>query len=75
MNLNPTVNAGVDQSICLGYSANLSATGNSGLAPYTFNWDNGLGLGQNKSVNPITTTTYTVTITDANGCSNTDQVL
>ena len=75
VNLNPTVNAGVDQSICLGYSANLSATGNSGLAPYTFNWDNGLGLGQNKSVNPITTTTYTVTITDANGCSNTDQVV
>ena len=38
----------------------------------SFNWDNNITNDTNFS--PITTTTYTVTGTDNNGCINTDQV-
>jgi hypothetical protein len=70
----PTVDAGADKSGCVGSTFNLSATANGGTSPYTYAWDNGLGNGQNKTVNPGFTTTYTVTVTDANGCTAVDQV-
>lgn len=70
----PIVNAGVDQSGCIGSSFNLSSLASGGTPAYTYVWDNGLGNGQNKTVTPNTTTTYTVTATDVNGCSATDQV-
>ena len=70
----PTVDAGSDKSGCVGSTFNLSATANGGTSPYTYAWDNGLGNGQNKTVNPGFTTTYTVTVTDANGCTAVDQV-
>lgn len=66
----PTVVASNDTSICLGNSATVSASGAT-----AYNWDNGLGVGQNHSVSPISTTTYVVTGTDANGCQNTDNVV
>ncbi|OFZ00066.1 MAG: hypothetical protein A3K10_05645 [Bacteroidetes bacterium RIFCSPLOWO2_12_FULL_31_6] len=66
----PNINAGIDVTICLGSSTNLSATGG-----VSYQWDNGLGSGQNQTVNPSITTLYTVTGTDANGCVNTDDVL
>lgn len=65
----PTVNAGSNQSVCTGSSASLNASG-----AITYFWDNGLGYGAAQSVFPTTTTTYTVTGTDINGCQNTDQV-
>lgn len=70
----PAANAGQDVSICPGASTTLTASGSGGTAPYTFNWNNGLGAGASKSVSPIANTTYTVTVTDANGCTFTDQV-
>ena len=75
VNPNPIVNAGADQSTCIGTAVTLTANATNGSAPYTYNWDNGLGAGQIKTVNPIVTTTYTVTATDNNGCTNTDQVM
>jgi len=66
----PLVNAGVDVAICDGASTNLLASGAN-----TYSWDNGLGAGAAKTVNPTTTTTYTVTGTDGNNCVNTDQVV
>lgn len=69
----PTVNAGPDQEICGGASASLQATGAS-----TYNWTPAATLScsncPNPSATPATQTTYTVTGTDANGCSNTDAV-
>jgi gliding motility-associated-like protein len=44
----------------------LSANGGGGLAPYTYDWGNA-GDGQTISVAPFSTTTYTVTVTDACG--------
>ena len=70
----PTVDAGANQTICLGESVNLTASETGGTAPFIFTWDNGLGAGANQVVSPSVTTTYTVTVTDDNGCMDTDQV-
>ncbi|MBK8347301.1 MAG: hypothetical protein IPL08_06620 [Saprospiraceae bacterium] len=59
---------------CPGQAVNLTALTGGGKPNYTYNWSNSLGTGQNKTVNPNNTTTYTVTITDANNCTATDQV-
>jgi gliding motility-associated-like protein len=74
VNANPIAAAGSDAAICAGGSASLEASATDGTAPYTFDWDNGLGQGATQTVTPASTTVYTVTATDANGCSSTDQV-
>lgn len=64
----PTIGAGADQTICVGTSVTLSGTGG-----VSYVWTNGVTNGT--SFNPgVGTQTYTVTGTDANGCTNTDQV-
>ncbi|MBL4593184.1 MAG: gliding motility-associated C-terminal domain-containing protein [Flavobacteriales bacterium] len=65
----PVIIASADDTICPGLVANISASGG-----VSYNWDNGLGAGQNQSVSPLVSTTYVVTGTDANGCQNTDTV-
>src|SRR5690554_2953553 len=45
----------------------------SGTVPLTYTWDNGLGTGKTKTVNPTSTTTYNLTVS-ANGCSASDDV-
>ncbi|MEY5001478.1 MAG: hypothetical protein RLZZ211_1514 [Bacteroidota bacterium] len=67
VNPTPTVNAGVDQNICNGSTATLTATGAA-----TYSWTNSVQNGV--GFTPIATTTYTVTGTDANGCTGTDAV-
>jgi gliding motility-associated-like protein len=62
----PTVSA-TDEIICLGDAITLNGSGAS-----TYVWDNGVTDGV--SFTPSSTTTYTVTGTDANGCSGTGQV-
>jgi gliding motility-associated-like protein len=64
----PIVNAGPDQSLCIGASATIAG---SGAATYT--WNN--GVTNNVAFTPALTNTYTVTGTDANGCVSTDQVV
>jgi gliding motility-associated-like protein len=60
----------VNPSICLNQSVNLTAGGAS-----TYVWSPSSGLNQTTgttvTASPISTTTYTITGTDANGCSNT----
>ena len=63
----PTINAGQDQTVCQGANVTLSGTGGS-----SYTWDNGVSNGV--GFVPNATTTYIVTGTDANGCTNTDQV-
>ncbi|MBK8621888.1 MAG: PKD domain-containing protein [Saprospiraceae bacterium] len=60
-------------TICRGESVQLTANGAGGKPGYTYTWDNGLGAGQTKTVNPLSTTTYKVVITDTNGCSSSSQ--
>ena len=71
---NPIANAGDDQSTCGVEQVTLEATATEGVGPYTFEWNQGLGAGPVKNVMPEVTTTYTVLVTDANGCEDTDEV-
>ncbi|MEO0403585.1 MAG: hypothetical protein AAF193_01815, partial [Bacteroidota bacterium] len=65
--------AGMDQTICQGSITNLQGSGG-----VSFEWDNALDLDDafvaNPIVSPMTTTTYTLTVTDENGCVATDTV-
>ncbi|MBK7431443.1 MAG: PKD domain-containing protein [Bacteroidetes bacterium] len=62
--------AGSNQSICIGNSTTLSAaTGGT-----FYNWMPGNINSQQINVTPIVNTTYTVEVTDNNGCTSTDQV-
>jgi PKD repeat protein len=63
VNQNPTVSAGSNQSICIGQSTTLNATGNG-----TFQWSNGANT-PSITVSPGVTTNYTVTVTDNNSCT------
>ncbi|MDT8412833.1 MAG: PKD domain-containing protein [Vicingaceae bacterium] len=64
----PTVTANASvTSICSGDPVTLTGGGAT-----TYTWDNGVTNGV--AFNPTTTTTYTVTGTDGNNCSNTAQV-
>lgn len=65
----PTVSAGSDIHICLGEGHTLSGTGSS---PAVYTWNNGVLDGV--TFNPTVTNIYTVTATDTNGCTATDQV-
>ncbi len=72
VNPNPTVDAGMDQEICKGENANLTAT--PSVPGVDFLWNPGGDVTQSITVNPETTTDYTVKITDGNGCENQDMV-
>jgi len=66
----PVVNAGTDQTICAGQPVTLAGSGTTGVA---YSWDN--GITNNQPFTPAATFTYTVTGTDANGCTSSDQVV
>lgn len=70
----PVVTATNDSVICNGTSVQLSANG--GL---TYSWTPPNGLTNTAIANPVATptatTSYTVTVTDANGCTATDEVV
>jgi gliding motility-associated-like protein len=69
----PPANAGLDENICVGGNVTLNASG--GIA---YSWSPATGLSANNINNPVATLnatqTYTVTVTDANGCENTDDI-
>lgn len=67
VNPSPTV-AVPGSTICIGDAATLTATGGT-----NYSWSNG-STANPISVNPPSTTTYTVVGTNANGCSNSTQV-
>ncbi len=77
-----TINAdaGANQTIVDGQSTSIGAapTGSGGQTPYTYNWSNSSSLSSATVANPLASPTsnqcYALTVTDANGCSATDQV-
>lgn len=75
-----TASAGADQGICAGTSSAIggSPTPTGGTPGYTYLWNNAGTLSDATASNPIAsptnTTTYMVTVTDANGCSATASV-
>ncbi len=58
-----------DNSLCAGDNTVLYTYGSGGTGPYSYTWSNGLGTGGSKTVSPTVNTTYTVTVTDDNGCT------
>ncbi len=70
----PVANAGSDVDICIGSNTNLSASGGT-----IYSWSPPTGLNNPNISNPIasptSSTTYTVTVTDGNGCSDIDGVI
>jgi len=61
---------GSQQTACKGQPMNLDAVGSGGTLPYRYFWSNGYTT-SSITIVPVTTQTYTVTLTDANGCSET----
>ena len=78
---NPTADAGGDLSLCEGESTTIggSPTASGGSEPYTYAWSPATGLSSttaaNPNANPTSTTTYTVTVEDANGCEDMDKIV
>ncbi|MBK7966188.1 MAG: IgGFc-binding protein [Bacteroidetes bacterium] len=70
VNTLPIANAGLDRSICQKSTTTLFATGG-----VNYSWIPGNLLGNNIVVTPLSTTMYTVEVTDINGCKNKDSVL
>ena len=73
VNALPTAVAGPDETICVGGSVTLNASG--GIA---YSWSPATGLSASNVNNPTVTInntlTYTLEVTDANGCKNTDDI-
>jgi gliding motility-associated-like protein len=68
--INPSVNAGNDTSVCMGNSVTLTVTGTGSL---NYLWSPGNQTTTSITVN--TANTYIVTGTDQNGCFDTDTVV
>ena len=81
----PTVDAGPDQTICAGETVQIggSPTATPGTSPggfiISYFWSPSAGVSPvtdpNPNASPTTTTDYTVTVTDGNGCAETDNVM
>jgi len=76
-----TVNAGGDETVFYGYGpmecADLSASIDGGTPDYSAMWTSnvsGGGVGTDVTVCPQTNEVYTVTVTDANGCTASDDL-
>jgi gliding motility-associated-like protein len=73
INAPPAANAGPDQSIWWGQGAQLYASGGA-----SYQWQPAAGLSNPQEASPVArpteTTTYTVTVTSADGCTAQDEV-
>ncbi|HTF02694.1 MAG TPA: PKD domain-containing protein, partial [Bacteroidia bacterium] len=68
-NVNLTVFTSGDDTICPGQTVTMNANVVGGNNPITYTWSNGLPNQASVQVTPGTTTTYTLNIVDAAGCS------
>jgi len=75
----PLVFAGSDKAIAYGTSTTVQDATASGTSPLTYSWSPQTAFVNATQLNPVTrsltsTGSYTLTVTDGNGCSNSDQV-
>lgn len=69
----PTLDTGQDVSVSCGEPVVLNAIISGGVSPYTYSWSP--GGEKTREITVITPGIYTLTVTGANGCSATDQVV
>jgi hypothetical protein len=71
----PTLEPGANFEICAGDTTTLGVTISRGVPPFRYRWTPATGLSSTTASAPLafpsSTTTYTVTVTDSNGCSST----
>ncbi|MBK7147610.1 MAG: N-acetylmuramoyl-L-alanine amidase [Bacteroidetes bacterium] len=78
---NPVANAGNDTTVFTGDTVVLGGnpTASGSVSPYSYIWNPASGLSSSNTANPAAVTAaatlYSVTVTDANGCTATDNVL
>jgi len=78
---NPIADAGQDKTVCEGDNVIIggSPTASGGTQPYTYLWGPSTGLNfvtvPNPMAGPSVATTYIVTVTDNNNCTNTDTMI
>jgi len=74
-----TVNAGADKSICQGDTTQLNAVVSGGVPPYTYSWSPTTSVNNatlpNPLAFPVVNTTYSVTVSDQNSDSGTDDII
>ncbi len=59
-------------TLCVGVTGTLTATAAGGTTPYAYAWSAGAtSAGSTAQVKPASSSTYTVVVTDANGCTAT----
>lgn len=66
------ITVGADQTVCNGTAASLTASGAGSIEWFTGGVS--VGTGTTLSLSPAVTTVYDAILTDANGCTDTDQV-
>ena len=78
VNTNPEADAGADDLICPGASTTLNGAATGGTAPYGYEWASAASLDNASLATPVatpsSTETYTLTVTDINGCVDSDDV-
>lgn len=74
INFGLAVDAGPSVNLCSGNSTTLSASAVNGTPPYSYVWSNGATTAST-TVSPTVNTTYTVTVTDALGNTDAENVV
>jgi len=68
----PVVSLGSDRDMCANAGTTINATITGGTQPFSYQWSPTAGLSSSTTLtplaNPTTSTTYTLTVTDAAGC-------
>jgi hypothetical protein len=72
VSIDPTIPGQPANTIFTGYgsqAATLTGIVTNGTGPYTYDWG-GAGTGSSVTVSPVVTTTYSLMVTDQNGCQS-----